>query len=407
MAYAQENPVTMVTIIKFIGFIAVFLLLVFGAHYLLYTSTVRLMTISDPGIRKIFLWIIVCLAVSFFPSVLLLHLHVNIFTRTLYIISCVWLGLFVYLLMAIGLIWVIFWMTKAFGTLPNMRIVSIVFFLLVMAFAIHGFWRAFSPVVKSVSVRIDGLPEHWRNHTIVQLSDLHLGAINGIGFIKRITKKVDRIKPDLVLITGDLFDGMGGDLRSFIEPLNGLKASKGVFFVTGNHEGYLGLDKALSIISKTHIEVLDDKIAELDGLQIIGISFPEHHRDNRARWLLKESGTYDAGKPSILLYHTPTNIDEYNADRGNQQARTYWFPDTSMRLAKEMGIDLQLSGHTHKGQFFPFGLLTHAVYKGYDYGLHRDGRFQIYISSGVGTWGPPMRSGCQSEIVKIMLLTAP
>ncbi len=398
---------TVITIIKFIGFIAVFLLLVFGAHYLLYTSAVRFMTISDPGIRKVVLWIMVCLAVSFFPSALLVRLHINIFTKMLYIISCIWLGLFLYLLMAVVIIWAIFWMAKGFGTLPNMRIISIVMFLLAIAGSIHGLWCAYFPVVKSINVEIEGLPDHWHNRTIIQLSEFHLGAINGPGFITRVTKKVNRINPDLILITGDLFDGMGGKLESFIEPLSGMKASKGVFYVTGNHEGYLGLHRALSIIRKTPITILDDRIVELDGLQIVGISFPEHDRENKARQLLKESGTYDAGKPSILLYHTPTNIGEYNTDRGSQQARTYWFPDTSMRLAKEMGIDLQLSGHTHKGQLFPFGLLTRAIFKGYDYGLHRNGGFQIYISSGVGTWGPPMRSGCRSEIVKITLLTAP
>ena len=141
----------------------------------------------------------------------------------------------------------------------------------------------------------------------------------------------------------------------------------------------------------------------MDGLQIVGISFPEHHLESRALSLLTQAGSFDAGKPSILLYHTPTNIAEHNTDRGSQQTRTYWFPDTSMALAKEVGIDLQLSGHTHKGQLFPVGFLTKAIYNGYDYGLHKDGRFHIYVSGGVGTWGPPLRVGSPPEIVVIEL----
>jgi len=148
---------------------------------------------------------------------------------------------------------------------------------------------------------------------------------------------------------------------------------------------------------------LDNEVVELKGLQIVGISFPEYHRKNHARRLLTKSGLYNADKPSILMYHTPTNIDEHNTDRGSQQARTYWFPDTSMALAKEVGIDLQLSGHTHRGQVFPFGFLTRAIYNGRDYGLHREGSFHIYVSSGAGTWGPPMRIGNSPEIVLIHL----
>ena len=393
----------MMTIMKFAAFISAFLFIMFGTHYLLYTSIVRFISIEDPGLRRAVMWIIVFLAVSFFPSALLLRLHVNIFTTLFYYISSIWLGLFMYLLMALALIWVIFGVGKLVGFAPDMRAVSIGFFLLAAAISAYGLWRAHHPGLKHIEVKIEGLPDHWRNRTVVHLSDLHLGVIHGTTFMQRVAEKVNSVGPDLILITGDLFDGMGGDLPSFIEPLNGLKASKGVFFVTGNHEGYLGLDKPLSVLRKTHIRVLDNEIAELEQLQIIGISFPEYHRENGVRRLLSESGTFNADKPSILLYHTPTNIGEHNTDRGSQQTRTYWRPDTSMNLVKQAGIDLQLSGHTHRGQIFPFGFLTRAIYNGFDYGLHRDGGFHLYVSSGVGTWGPPMRIGSPPEIVTIKL----
>lgn len=391
------------TIIKFAGFIATFLFLLFGSHYLLYSSILRFFALSDPGIRKIMMWLLFFLALSFFLSAFLLHLHVNIFTSLLYVISTIWLGLFLHLLMALALIWLVFGAGKLIGSVPDMRVVTLGFFLLAAAISVYGLWRAHDPQVKRIEVEIEGLPDHWRNRTVVQLSDLHLGTINRTGFMQRVARKVNRVDPDLILITGDLFDGMGGDLSSFIEPLKNLKASKGIFFVTGNHEGYLGIDEPLAVLKETSIRVLDNEIVELDGLQIVGISFPEHDRENSARHLLTQSGSLDDGKPSILMYHTPTNISESNRDRGSQQTNTYWYPDTSMRLAKEAGIDLQLSGHTHKGQLFPFGFLTRALYKGFDYGLHRDGGFQIYISSGAGTWGPPMRTGSSSEIVAIRL----
>ena len=393
----------MISIIKFAGFTTAFLLILFAAHYWLFSTVIRFFPIYDPGTRKAALWVTVFLALSFFPSAILVRLHFNIFTNLFYHFSCIWLGLFLNLLMALALIWVVFGAGKLLGFAPDMRMVVIGFFLLAGAVSLYGMWQARNPIIKHIEVEIKGLPDHWRGRTVVHLSDLHLGAIYKASFMYRVAEKVNSVNPDLILITGDLFDGMGGDLSSFIQPLNSLKAPLGIFFVTGNHEGYLGLAGPLFILKKTAVRVLDNKIVDLNGLQIIGINFPEHDRRNDARRLLAASGSYDPDRPSILLYHTPTNIAEYHTDSGSQQARTYWFPDTSMKLAKDMGIDLQLSGHTHKGQIFPFGILARAIYNGYEYGLHTDGDFHLYVSSGVGTWGPPMRTEESSEIVLIQL----
>jgi predicted MPP superfamily phosphohydrolase len=103
------------------------------------------------------------------------------------------------------------------------------------------------------------------------------------------------------------------------------------------------------------------------------------------------------------MYHTPTNIADGQTGRTNQHQSIYWSLDTNTTLAKKAGIDLQLSGHTHHGQLFPFGYLTRRIYAGRDYGLHKDGTFQLYVSSGTGTWGPPIRTGSVSEIVAIEL----
>lgn len=392
-----------VDMIKFAGILIVFLSLVFSAHYLLYTSIIKFFSISDPGMRKVLMWIFIVLAMSFLPSALLLRLHVNALTTLLYLISAIWLGVLLQLILSLALVWPIFWVGKLIRFIPDMRIISTGFFLLSIIVSAYGIWRSRNPELKWVEVKIQALPDHWRGKVLVQLSDLHLGAINGTGFMKRITEKVNSLSHEAILITGDLIDGMGGDLPTLIGVINSLKASKGIFFVTGNHEGYVGLDRALSIVRQTKIRILDNEIVDLEGLQLVGISFPEHYREHRAHSLLSGSGSFDAKKPSILLYHTPTNIGETNKDRGSQQTRTYWRPDTSMALAKEVGIDLQLSGHTHKGQLFPFGFLTRVIYKGFDYGLYRDGKFHIYVSKGVGTWGPPMRIGSPPEIVAVRL----
>ena len=111
-------------------------------------------------------------------------------------------------------------------------------------------------------------------------------------------------------------------------------------------------------------------------------------------------------KPSILLFHTPTNADQMGNNKVEQHFSTYWRPDTSCSLSKALGIDLQLSGHTHAGQFFPFTLATRLIYGGRDRGLHTDGVFNLYTSRGTGTWGPPLRTGGPGEITVITLARA-
>lgn len=387
---------------KFFFFVLQFMAVLCGAHFLLHLSVVRFFSIGDPSVKRILAWFSVLLSVSFIPSAILVRLFPGPLTRLGYIFSSTWLGLFVYLLMATALCWLVFLFGKFFcHGVPNMRIISAFGFVLAVLVSCHGLWCALHPEVRAIDISIKNLPAVWRGKKIVQLSDVHLGTINRAGFMQRVADQINRIEPDLVLITGDLFDGMGGDLNDYVAVLNRLSAAKGVYFVTGNHEIYLGLNRPLSILSQTQIRVLDNEVVDLEGLQIVGIGYPDHRLHNHARRLLTTKGAYDPDKPGILMYHTPTDIAETHMDRGSQQTKTYWRPETRFSLAKEAGIDLQLSGHTHRGQLFPFNLLTRILYNGYDYGLHQDGDFQIYISTGTGTWGPPLRVGVPAEIVVI------
>jgi predicted MPP superfamily phosphohydrolase len=391
------------TVVSIVVFVSTFLILPLGLHYWLYASLARFCTLANPAARKTILGILAFLALSFLPSVILIRMHWNFLTRLYYQVEGLWLGLFLHLLMALILLWAFYGAARLFGKLPDMKALTVIFILAAVAVSAYGFWKARNPVVTSVEVKIEGLPEQWRNKTIVQLSDVHLGAFQGTGFLSGIVERVNSLNPELILITGDLFDGMGGDLPAFIPLLNELEAKSGVFFVTGNHEGYLGLKEPLEVLEKTKIEVLDNEVADIQGLQIVGIPFPERGSDDKAVVLLTADSSYDSDKPAILMYHTPTNIAGSQSDRASRQAGIYWSLDTNITLAKEAGIDLQLSGHTHHGQFFPFGYLTGRIYAGRDYGLHKDGTFQLYVSSGAGTWGPPFRTGCVSEIVAIEL----
>lgn len=188
------------------------------------------------------------------------------------------------------------------------------------------------------------------------------------------------------------------------QSLGSLKLAKNaILFVTGNHENYIGLNRALSVLGKTRINILHNEAIDIDGLQIIGISYPGVKEIDEIQGLAKLSQNSPSKIPRILLFHTPTSINPGDGDGADRHFATYWVPDTSYSAARKLAVDLQLSGHTHAGQIFPFGYLTRLLYKNFDYGLRRLNGFSIYTTCGVGTWGPPMRTGNQPEIVVLSL----
>ncbi|MBI4726289.1 metallophosphoesterase [candidate division TA06 bacterium] len=216
--------------------------------------------------------------------------------------------------------------------------------------------------------------------TIALLTDIHVGAVYGPKYLQKIVDRTNALNPDLVAIAGDLFDGSAKPGYKLVQPLEKLQAP--AFFVTGNHEIYEGIDITTALVAKTGVRVLRNEAAECSGLQIFGVDSPRgNSKNNPALLELTAKLNRDKQKPSVLLYHIPLEIED----------------------AQRSGIDLQLSGHTHNGQIFPFSLFIPLAYKFYS-GYGQDGEFQIYVSPGVGTWGPPMRIGSRSEIVLITLV---
>jgi hypothetical protein len=248
-------------------------------------------------------------------------------------------------------------------------------------YSAYGIWNAYHPRVRNLAVRIKNLPPAWQGRKVVQLSDAHLGYVLRASFASHLVAMVNAQKPDLVAITGDLFDGVDGKLEDLIAPLNDLRAPLGIYFVTGNHETYLGVERAYAALRTTPVRILADEMMVIDGLQVIGVSYPERgHSKNFAQVFAKLPG-FDTALPSILLYHSPAHILE----------------------AKAAGVSLQLSGHAHHGQIFPIQFISRLVYGRYYYGLHAEGDCTLYTSSGAGTWGPTMRTGNHPEIAVIQL----
>ncbi len=253
-----------------------------------------------------------------------------------------------------------------------------------------GFWQTLrGPAVRLISVPCDGLHRELEGLTIVQISDLHVGPTIRRRYVEHVVQRVLSLAPDLIAITGDLADGHPDRLQEHIGPLALLKAPLGVFYVTGNHEYYWGGQRWIDAVAALGCTTLIDRNEMLDhrGARLLvgGVA------DAAARQFVAPScgdigQAADAdGKPDfrLLLAHRPDVCD----------------------AAERAGFDLQLSGHTHGGQFFPFNLVVRLTHR-YHRGLVRHGRMWLYVSSGTGYWGPPHRFWVPAEITVLRLTTA-
>jgi len=250
-----------------------------------------------------------------------------------------------------------------------------------------GVWSAIRPVeVKRVAVRLKKLPRSLSGLRLVQLSDMHVGLTIGRDFVEDVVRKVNALEPDIVAITGDLIDGSVADLGPAVAPLGEIRAKLGTYFVTGNHEYYSGADSWLAFLQSIGIKALRNERVELtvngETMHLAGVDDWTAHQFGNGHGSDMESAMQgrDANKPVVLLAHQPVHFDE----------------------ARAHGVDLQISGHTHGGQIFPFGFLTRLA-QPFVSGLHRRGDSQIYVSSGTGYWGPPMRIAAPAEITLIEL----
>ena len=250
---------------------------------------------------------------------------------------------------------------------------------------IYGLINARIIRVVELKVKLPNLPEIWKHRSAIMASDLHFGHILNMGTAKKVAAKIRSLKADIVFIPGDFYDGGHTDFRSLANEFSGKSiAPLGVYFSSGNHELFAGYNLCEDAIKNAGIKILEDQKVEIDGLQIIGLAYhgdslsgqPETHESVKQK--LSTIGV-DRVRPSIVLKHVPNH----------------------MEAIEEMGGSLQLSGHSHQGQTWPGPLVTKRVWKGFDYGFKKLRNLQVYVSSGVGTWGPPVRFMTQSEIIRI------
>jgi len=300
----------------------------------------------------------------------------NLFTRILYTFSATWLGFAFYLFLASCIFALATLVLSIFNLDISLQWFGIVCLTLAVIVSIYGTIHARTIVVKNITVPLPNLPTEWQGKKAVYISDVHLGAVNGEGFSANIVAKINEINPDIVFIGGDLYDGVKVDELEIIKPFSDLHPTLGVYFVTGNHEEFRDDKHYLKNIENIGIHVLDDKIVTINGLQLVGVGDRDSINPVKFQDILSNLNI-DKNKPTILLKHQPLQLD----------------------IAEKAEISFQISGHTHKAQTFPLNIFTHFIFKGYDYGFHMYKNMAVYTSSGVGTWGPPLRVGSDGEIV--------
>ena len=312
---------------------------------------------------------------------LLVYWRDNIWSRSLYLVVGLWEGLMLnsVLLALVFIVFDFFGVYEISSWSPGVRWwwLGALPLLLLAPEA----WLAQATRIRRVSVNIINLPDSWQGKEIAHITDVHLGPVWRQRFFDKLVHRVNSLEAEAVFITGDLFDGMDTDFSWFHQ--RQFVARKGVFYALGNHDLILGEARLRTLLANSNIQILSNEIVTVDNLQIVGLNcYYEGRLDVKGK-ILSQLG-YESDKPSILLYHEPKDLE----------------------AAREAGIDLQLSGHTHGGQMFPFNLVAKILYRGFSGGLYHLKNFSLSVSFGVGTWGPPLRLGSRSEITLIKLLKA-
>jgi len=318
------------------------------------------------------------LALTFIMSTIVGFRFSNPLLRIVYAVSALWLGMLNFGFFAAAACWIVDGIVWLMGSpIPHFYLAAILFGVAFFV-AIYGLINAAWLRTTQVNVALPNLPEVWQGRTVALLTDLHLGHISGPVFLSRILAKLRSMHPEAVLISGDLFDGTTVGANELVAGWRGFSARQGVFYIAGNHDDFGGRRIFLDAVNRTGIRVLNNEKVSIEGLQIVGVHDSEAEDPSKLRDILRQA-RLDPEFPSILLAHRPTNLS----------------------VAEEEGISLQLSGHTHQGQMWPWNLLVSRIYERFAYGLNRLGTMWVYTSSGAGTWGPPLRVGTKSEIVLI------
>jgi uncharacterized protein len=330
-------------------------------------------------------WIVLpaLVTASFVPTVFLSHRVGNPLVKAVNVASGISIGFLSFFLLAAIAAWLAVGALRLAGILTDPSVIVFACYGAAALAALFALFNASLLRITRVTVPLRNLPSFWSGRSLALVSDIHLGNFRGAGFSRKVVSSLMGLGAECILVAGDMFDGVRIDAEKAAGPWAALSAPSGVFFVGGNHDEYGDREAYLGALRRSGMRVLDNERVDIHGLQLAGVHDLEIHEPEPYRRLL-EGLRLDPTRASVLLAHRPSNLS----------------------VPEKAGIGLQLSGHTHQGQFWPWTLVAGRVHGKFTYGLNPFGRMLVYTSSGAGTWGPPFRLGTRSEIVLIRLEAA-
>src|SRR5215831_11470217 len=322
----------------FLAFLSIFQSVLLAAHLLVLGTWLHFWGAPSARILLAEKIAAIVLAFSFLFASVLSFRYWNAFTRTFYRLAAAWLGVANFLFFAsIGV-----WMTAEISALGGLarrdKTMVAAWFGVAIAAALWGMINASLTRVNRVTVRLPNLPEAWRGRKAAMISDLHLGHVRGADFARNLVATVRQLRPEIVFLAGDLYDGAFADLDELAGPLRSLNAPFGNYFVAGNHDEMRNPNGHLQAAQNAGLRLLNNEKIIVDGLQIVGVHHYDAARPERLSKVL-ERASIDRALPSVLLVHAPDQL----------------------AVAEKAGISLQLSGHTHRGQFFPCTWFTGLI----------------------------------------------
>jgi len=368
--------------LHFAIFFSVFLSIYFGMHYFVFTRIADGLIVTGAARTALRLFFIIA-ALSFILTEFLTHRGAAPRVKLFADFGNIWLGvisiaLTFFLAVEISRIF--------FHGAPYRYYATLAALALAATASVYSLLNAAAgPVIKEIQIKTDKLPAGTDRLVLVQLSDLHIDLLTSPEWLENVVSKTNELSPDLILITGDLIDAQIYKLPAYCEILQTLKSRHGVYAVSGNHEYYAGMNNFTETASASNIKIIDGIKVNVGGvIELAGISDLVSAKGVKAgpeiKNILLNNPAENHKLFSVLLSHRPDTFD----------------------AAAKLGIDLQLSGHTHAGQILPMDLIVMLVYK-YPWGFYKNEASYAYTTSGTGTWGPPMRLFSRSEIVKIVL----
>ncbi|MCX6150489.1 MAG: metallophosphoesterase [Ignavibacteriales bacterium] len=378
---------------NFIIFFSIVLLIYGSVNYYIFIRGWQAIP-KDSPIRTYYLILFLFLALSYLAGRVIENFALSTFSDVFVWIGSFWLAIMVYLLLGVLLIDILRLINYLTGIFPQFifkdyaktkQVIAIILVSISFLALIAGRINALNPRIKTLEINIPKKVNSQTSWNVVVASDIHLGTIIGKSRLSFLVNTINSLKPDIVLLAGDIIDE---DLAPVIkedlgDTLRNIKAQHGVYAITGNHEYIGGVEAAVKYLGEHGIKMLRDTSVKINN------SFYLVGREDRSinqfahkkRKELKEIMLgVDKTLPVVMMDHQPFGLNE----------------------AVENGVDLQISGHTHHGQLWPFNYITEMVYE-VSWGYKKKGNTHFYVSSGFGGWGPPIRLGNRPEIVNIKL----